>query len=70
MNNEQLTAIVQRALISGLQRHSKMLYGSAVEVPQVPVFGRYDRISGHFALVDVARDITAAVEAAASEVKP
>jgi hypothetical protein len=60
---EELTATVQRALLSGLQRHSKMLYGSAVEIPQVPVFGQYARIQGHFALVDVARDIAVAVEA-------
>ena len=58
-----LEDIVQRALLAGLRHHSKTLYGSAVEVPQTLAQGRYDKMTGHFQLLDVARDIAAAVEA-------
>ncbi len=63
MTSEALIAVVQRALLSGLARHSKALYGSAVEVPQTPAPGRYDKMTGHFQLVAVAADIATAVEA-------
>jgi hypothetical protein len=61
---EDLTATVQRALLNGLRHHSKSLYGTVFEMPDVvPPRGEYAKITGHFGLVDVAQDIAAAVEA-------
>ena len=58
-----LEDIVQRALLAGLARHGKAEYGVIVELPSTVARGRYDKVTGYFQLVDVARDIAAAVEA-------
>ncbi len=64
MTSEALIAIVQRALLSGLQRHGKAQWGIVVDVPQTAARGDYAKVTGYFGLVDVAQDIAAAVEAA------
>jgi hypothetical protein len=64
---EALQAIVQRTMLQALQRHATANYGTAVEVPQIARHGEYAKMTGYFGLVDVARDIAIAVEAALSE---
>jgi hypothetical protein len=60
--------IVQRALLSALQRHSIAMYGTTVDIPgTIPPIGtpspaNYSKMTGWFALADVARDIANAIE--------
>jgi hypothetical protein len=63
VTSEALIAIVQRALLSSLQRHGKAQWGVVVDVPQAAARGDYAKVTGYFGLVDVAQDIAAAVEA-------
>lgn len=64
MTTEALTAIVGRALISAMQRHSKSQFGTVLEMPHVlPPRGDYGKVIGYFGLYDVAQDIAVAIEA-------
>jgi hypothetical protein len=67
MSNEQLTATITRALLTGLVRHGRNQYGTVVDVPPTVARGRYDKVTGYFGLVDVAQEIATAVEAALRE---
>jgi hypothetical protein len=63
VTSDTLTAIVQKALLNGLNRHSTSLYGTAVHVPDTVKRGDYAKVTGYFGIADICQDIATAVEA-------